>query len=280
MWFIFSLTAALFWGVAQLLVKQSLSRVTPLVNNFIYDVIFFVIIGCLAINNGINFQLLPSIAPFTILIAFCYLSYYFILKKGLLSLTGTIMASYPIFTLILAFFLLTDKLSVLQLLAIIIVILGMILISLPRDKISLASLKKQSWFYWASLYAILAGLGDFTSKVAIDKSDLYTFLFALSLSFLFTSLIYIAVDKKNRMPLKFSFDQYKYSLFGNLLMVFGMLAFYTALSAGMVSLVTPISSTYAAITVLLSIKFLHEKINKLQSFAIILLVFGIILIGL
>ena len=280
MWFIFSLTAALFWGVAQLLVKQSLSRVTPLVNNFIYDVIFFVIIGCLAINNGINFQLLPSIAPFTILIAFCYLSYYFILKKGLLSLTGTIMASYPIFTLILAFFLLTDKLSVLQLLAIIIVILGMILISLPRDKISLASLKKQSWFYWASLYAILAGLGDFTSKVAIDKSDLYTFLFALSLSFLFTSLIYIAVDKKNRMPLKFSFDQYKYSLFGNLLMVFGMLAFYTALSAGMVSLVTPISSTYAAITVLLSIKFLHEKINKPQSFAIILLVFGIILIGL
>ncbi|OGK21969.1 hypothetical protein A3C23_00350 [Candidatus Roizmanbacteria bacterium RIFCSPHIGHO2_02_FULL_37_13b] len=280
MWLFLSLITAFFWGVAQLLVKKGLTKITPLVNNIIYDIIFFIIIGCLTFSNGINFKLLFLVIPFTVIIAFCYLSYYYILKKGQLSLTGTVMAGYPIFTIVLAHLLLAERVSEFQFLAIMIVIFGMIMISLPSERISIKSLKKQSWFYWGVVYAILAGLGDFISKVAINKSDLYTFLFALSLSFLFTSLIYFVVDKKSRMPLSFSFEQYKYAVSGNLMMVFGMLTFYTAISSGLVSLVTPISSTYAAITVVLSIKFLHEKITKIQSFAILLLILGIILIGL
>ncbi len=59
--------------------------------------------------------------------------------------------------------------------------------------------------------------------------------------------------------------------------VVSLLAFYKGMQVGYVSIVSPISSAYAAITVILSLIFLSEKLTALQTIGVSLTILGAIL---
>jgi len=66
-----------------------------------------------------------------------------------------------------------------------------------------------------------------------------------------------------------------YSIFATI----SILAFFRALTIGEISLVSPITSSWAMITVILSVLFLSETLKSYQSIAIFLIIIGIILIS-
>lgn len=66
-------------------------------------------------------------------------------------------------------------------------------------------------------------------------------------------------------------------LIGAFLNIVALLAFYRGMQIGTVSIISPISSSYAVITVILSLTFLNEKITALQAAGIILAIFGTVL---
>ncbi len=59
--------------------------------------------------------------------------------------------------------------------------------------------------------------------------------------------------------------------------IIALLAFYKGMQIGNVSVISPISSAYAAVTVILSLVFLNEKLNALQAAGVSLAILGTIL---
>jgi len=62
-------------------------------------------------------------------------------------------------------------------------------------------------------------------------------------------------------------------------MEIAFVSFHFALSGGLASIVTPISSIYVGITAVLAWLILKEKINKIHFFGIACAAIGVILIG-
>lgn len=63
-------------------------------------------------------------------------------------------------------------------------------------------------------------------------------------------------------------------LLAGIIQSLGGISFYKALTIGKVSLASPIGSSWAAWTTLLSILFLHERLTPLQSLAVIIVILG------
>lgn len=108
MWLFFTLLAALLWGVGQVFIKKGLSHTTPLFNNLFGAVVILAVAIPFALVNGGNLSLVPQMLPLTLVIAALLICYYYILEKGQISLTGTVLASYPLFTVILSSFFLKE----------------------------------------------------------------------------------------------------------------------------------------------------------------------------
>lgn len=118
------------------------------------------------------------------------------------------------------------------------------------------------------------GIADLLAKVVIIKfgslralfiQQLIGFLIIGAYSFVFLNVPIITVQMMIILIIT--------SIFAT----FGYIMFYKAMERGNISIISPIVSSWAAITVILSIIFFGEALTLLQSFAIILIFFGIFL---
>lgn len=196
--------------------------------------------------------------------------------KGEVSLTGTILAAYPLTTIILSGIFLHEQLGIFQKIAILLIILGSVLIAMPKN---IKSFKFADWVYWAIFGAILIGSGDFLAKVGISKSNAYTWLFFLALAGLPCILVNFLIDKKGRVIPEFNWQKFMPTIIGVGMVSLGIVPFNLAFQYGLASLVAPVSSSYVVLTAVLAFFFLKERINKVQLAGIISTSLGIILLG-
>ncbi|MGH7245655.1 MAG: EamA family transporter, partial [Candidatus Levyibacteriota bacterium] len=173
MWLSFTMLAAALWGVGQVFTKKGLEHTSPLFNNSIAAVVILVSTVPFALYHGVQFSLLPSIFLLTFFSALFMLSYYYIIGEGKISLTGTIMAMYPVVPIILSFVFLHEHPGIIQKFAGILVLVGTGVIAYGQEK-TMKRFKLGRWFWLAIFCAIITGFGDFLSKLAINVSDAYT----------------------------------------------------------------------------------------------------------
>lgn len=272
-----ALFAAVLWGVGQVFTKRGYEESTPLFNNLLAAVVTIATAVPFALLNGATFQL--SVFPLTVVIAALLLCYYYILAKGQVSLTGTVLSSYPIITITLSFIFLQEQPSLFQKLAIVAVLLGTILIAAGEGLSHIKEIKLGDWFWIAIAGALSIGTSDFLSKVANNKTDVYSYLLDYGIAYCIVAGISYFFDKKGRTFPAINNMKFLPTLIGVTMIEIGLFVYYLAISKGLVSLVTPISSVFAAITVVLAWIFLKERVKKLQVVGILFSVAGIILIG-
>ncbi len=280
-WFPLSIGAAFFWSIAQILLKKGLENIPPLWGNIISNslTLFLWLPTALLLSKGKLSPLNLSVAPAIFFAALFYLSFLYALSKGNVSLVGTIVAIYPVWTIILSGIFLGETINSLQKICIIMIIFGSILVSLPSEKTEGRKAKNNSWIFWGFLASVLIGAGDFLSKLSINKIGVYSYIFYLSLFSNAMSAINYGIDKKARnLPSK-QFRVYRFTLAGTALSLTGSFLFQMAFQYGKASLVTPVSSTYPALTVALAIKFLGEKLTFRQMFAVGITVSALVLMG-
>lgn len=276
MWLIFSLLAALLWGIGQIFVKKGFAQTTPLFNNILatsVEVFFWIPIALL---GGVEFEKFPIVFPLALVAGITYFVYYYVIGKGEVSLTGTVLAAYPLTTIILSGIFLHEPLGIFQKIAILLIILGSVLIAMPKN---IKSFKFANWVYWAIFGAILIGSGDFLAKVGISKSNAYTWLFFLALAGLPWVFINFLIDKKGRVIPEFKLQKFVPTIIGVAMVSIGIIPFNLAFQYGLASLVAPVSSSYVVLTAVLAFIFLKEKINKVQLVGILSTSLGIILLG-
>jgi len=292
-WFFLAISAAFCWAIGGVLVKRGFSSVPPLWNNIINNALSIVIYipAALLLSQG-KYNLDISTAPLIAGASLLYQVFYYAISRGQISLTGTIVAGYPVFTILLAHLFIGERLLPLQYGGITLILAGGILIALPRGEPgkpdgpepSLSSGmirdRKLVWLLWGIFGAVSLGTGDFLAKLSIDRAGIFNYMVTIVLVSNIYSVLNYLIDRENRPFPGASVGRIFPTLSGLILNLIGFVFFLLAFRTGKVSLVAPVSSVYPALTALLAVRFLKERVTTLQGGGIALIVSGLILVGL
>lgn len=219
--------------------------------------------------------------PLCLAISLCYLTFYYALDAGELSITSAILGTYPMYTVLFAVFVMGEVIVSRQWGALIAIIAGVGLLSYlcsqtpANEEADIASIKPaaRGWLYIALSSAVLMGTADAMCKVIIDNSNVSAFSLYLNTMQIAAGIaLKLLFEGRN-----FCFEalKSKYSLIGLLILNIGGLAFTLALSAGQASIIVPLSSSYLVIVTILSWLFLKEEMSIFKAFAIAVVVAGI-----
>jgi len=273
-WFFPAIGALILWGSGQVFIKKGLTSISPFVSNLI--AVFFILLIEIpfALLGKVNWSYFPAIFLIGFFAQIPNFIYPYVINKANVSLAGTVLAAYPFITVILSLLFLNESLSLLQVIGIAGIMIGMFLVAKPENE----KFEVSQWLIWALFGALIVGTGDFIGKVGITKYDLNSFIFAFALSAV-PGLLIIRLFDKSPLTIKGSKKDILFSAIGNLIMPLGLLFLYIAFNSGPASLISPIASSYPALTAVLAYIFLKEKINKTNSFGIVLATLGIVLTG-
>jgi drug/metabolite transporter (DMT)-like permease len=130
------------------------------------------------------------------------------------------------------------------------------------------------------LFGIIAmfcwGISDFFAAKSVRKNSVIkTLVWSQVIG---TAILIISFLFFFRLPM-LSLTSLILILIGAFLNTIALLGFYKGLQIGTISVISPISAAYSAITVVLCIVFLNEKLNAQQSIGIILAILGTILVS-
>ena len=280
-WFPLALSAALLWAVGGILVKKGFAGVTPLWNNILNNLLAVVIwVPAALVLNGFRMPLPPWPILLAILSAsVIYQIFYYSLSKGQLSLTGAIIAGYPLFTILLSHLFLGERLAGWQYVGVALLLAGGVVIALPR-RVAPGAARDLSWVLWGALGAVSIGVGDFLSKFSVTRIGPYANLFFLALLNNASSGFNYLLDRDNRQAPRWASRPFLFSVLGIVIHLLGALSYLIAFGFGPASLVSSVSSIYPALLALLAVLFLRESITWRHAGGIGAVMAGLALVGL
>lgn len=280
---IYGLVSSIFFAFSYISLKKSYQEFPPSVA-FLLDAIFGIIIWIpFSLLLGINFSNILNVLIWAIISAILSEAYFFfVLSKGEIAITGTLLASYPIYTALFSRFINQEVLSPLQILAISLTVLGTLIVSTDKS-IKLEDFKKKSYVFWALSGAIAIGLSDSLSKNAIDRISMQDFLFSLALVQVPVAFAYLKLEKQSIRLVSRAitdYQKYKFAIIGSLLNILGVLLLWLAFTNTLASIASPLTATYSVLMVILAYYLLKEKIQKKDYYGIGFVVIGVLLISL
>lgn len=279
---IFGLLSSLFFAFCYITLKKGYEELKPSVA-FFFDALFGLVIWIpFSLILGISWNSVLDVMGWAFLSAILSEAYFFfVLSKGEITITGTLLASYPIYTAIFSRFINNEILSSVQLVAISLTIIGTLIVSTEK-KIKITDFKKKDYIFWALSGAIAVGLSDSLSKRAIDTISLQDFLFALALVQLPVSLMYLRIESQSSKVVLDVFKnlkKHRSAIIGSLLNIMGVLFLWLSFSNTLASIASPLTASYPVLMVILAYLLLNEKIKKKDYFGIMFVIIGILLVS-
>jgi drug/metabolite transporter (DMT)-like permease len=284
LWFPLALGAAIFWAFGHVLLKRGFDHIPPLWNNILDKIASLLLwIPVVLFMSGFTISIPPlSVVLIIITASAIYHFFFYAISKGQISLTGTIVSGYPLFTILLSYFFLSEKLLSTQYAAIALILTGDVVVALPGGRNGGASGKNTrdySWIVWGFIGAISLGVGDFLTKISINHIGSYSHIFWIALIGNGLSGCNYLIDRKNR-PLPPLFRRQGIpTILGIAANLLGALLFLLAFDYGEVSLIASLSSIYPAFMALLAVRFLKEEISRRQWIGIAVAIVGLVLLG-
>lgn len=274
------------WGVAIFLAAIANRKLNNVVVLF-WMQFFGFLLGVLYFVYSIksfNFTILVPYLPQLIIVALlqigAYLSFYKGLAKGQVSMVSSIGASWGLLTAILGVVFLHESLKINQIGAIILIALGIVLVSINIKE--LISNKKITLFIGVreGLIAMVCwGVALFLLASLTKAIGWFLPAFIFRLFLLIFLSTFILFSKKQFIPTKVDFPFWLLLAIG----LFDMGAFFTfslGTSGSYASIVAPIGSAYAVVTIVLAKIFLQDKIKINQWIGILGIICGLVLISL
>lgn len=275
---VFALLCAVFVGFSQISLRKSYKEMSPSIA-FLFDSIFGLLIWVplavfMGISSGANFGEALIFAVISAILSEAMVFY--ALSHGELSVTATVIATYPVYTVIFSRIINKEYMSLGIVLFVILTILGSIVASLP----SKSEIKINKAVIWPFVAAICIGLSDTISKGYINRSGDFSFLMMLGFIQIPIALAYLRIEKESFLDsvegvLK-RFNDYKYALLGGLFNIIGTGFLWLSFSYAPASIASPITGSNGVFTVLLSRFLLREKISKIKYLGIALAFIGVV----
>jgi drug/metabolite transporter (DMT)-like permease len=160
-WYIYAILASISWGIGQVFIKKGLKNMSPLFSNILAGVFAILIEVPFALWGGVQWKFFPQIFLFAIFANLPNFIFPYVISKTDVSVGGTLLATYPIYTIILSLLFLHESLDGMQIMAIVAVVVGMYLVLKSDSK----KIKLSEGVLWALIGAVLVGsLGMIKSR--------------------------------------------------------------------------------------------------------------------
>lgn len=209
-----------------------------------------------------------------ILLAVGYLFFMTSMSRGNILLTGVIGTSYPAVTTIAALLIFGEVITVAQLLAITVVLIGVVLSSMHGKAKDLFKGVKASGIIFAFGTCLLWGL--YFALVRIPVESIGWFLPQYSYSFV-GIIIFLIIAKLTSDKGAITRPELVWLIIlSALLQLGGTMFFNYAISQGQTAIVAPIAGSSAAVFVVIAYFLFKERLNAKQWTGIILTLIGII----
>jgi drug/metabolite transporter (DMT)-like permease len=279
------LLSMLGWGTSDFLAAKSSRKIGYLLTYFWTQVIalaialiyFFVKFSTADLNNML--QYLVFLLPAGVLFMIGTLSFYKGFTKGQVSLVSPIGASWAMVTVILSVIFFKEVLEINQIVAIVLIILGIVLVS-----VNLKELLKIRRFALLGrikegLIAMLAwGISLFLMVPASKALGWLVPVVALKFFGLLFLAIFVVFSKQS-LKINFRLSLLTLLFFIGFLDMVAFFGYSLGVRGEYASIIAPVAASFPLITVILARIFLKEKLVLNQAFGIIGIITGLILIS-
>jgi uncharacterized membrane protein len=265
------------FGLGQVFAKRSLAITSPATNNLLLALVELGLDVPLAVHSGLTLSVFLQLLPAAAFIAATYQVYYFALARGQVSLTGTLIACYPVVTSALSVALLGERFDLVQACGVALTIAGAAVLSVTDRGPAKADSK--TWIAWGLAGAVSLGAGDFEAKVAAAPAGVLPLAGSIAICLLPFGAVLFALRGRSARPTQAPSKARIATILAAISLGGALLALYFGLAAGPASLVSPVSSGYVGITAVLAALFLRERLNRQQVLGILLVLAGIALVG-
>ena len=289
MWILFAFGAALFAGATAILAKIGIKNVDSNLATAIRTIIILVFSWMMVFIVG-SFNEISDISSKTLIFLILsgvatgasWLCYFKALQLGDVNKVAPIDKSSTVLTMILAFIILGESISVTKVIGMIGIALGtyMMIMKKKDNKIEEGNTINinSKWIFYALLSAVFASLTSILGKIGIEgiESNLGTAIRTIVV--LIMAWVVVFVTKKQGDIKNIDKKSWIFICLSGITTGLSWLCYYRALQDGEASIVVPIDKLSILVTVIFSYIILKEKLNKKSFIGLIIMVAGTLIL--
>ena len=271
MWIAFAFGSALFAGVTSILAKIGIKNTDSTAATAIRTVVilFFswlmvFITGAFGRIGGISAKALIFLILSGLATGGSWLCYFKALQIGDVNKVTPVDKSSTVLTMLLAFIILGEELSILKVICMILIGAGTYLMIVKKETDK--EVKGRGWLFYAVLSAVFASLTSILGKIGISGVDSNLGTAIRTIVVLIMAWVMVFVTKKQDELKKIDGKSMAFICLSGLTTGLSWLCYYKALQDGQASIVVPIDKLSILVTVAFSYIVLKERLTK-KSFA-------------
>ena len=289
MWILFAFGAALFAGATAILAKIGIKDVDSNLATAIRTIIILIFSWMMVFIVG-SFNEISDISSRTLIFLILsglatgasWLCYFKALQLGDVNKVAPIDKSSTVLTMILAFIILGEGISVTKVIGMIGIAIGtyMMIMKKKDNKIEEGNIINinNKWIFYALLSAVFASLTSILGKIGIEgiESNLGTAIRTIVV--LIMAWVVVFITKKQGDIKNIDKKSWIFICLSGITTGLSWLCYYRALQDGEASIVVPIDKLSILVTVIFSYIFLKEKLNKKSFIGLIIMVAGTLIL--
>ena len=280
MWIVFAFGAALFAGLTSILakcgIKNTDSNVATALRTIvvlIFSWIMVFISGSQSTLTSINTKTLVFLILSGIATKASWLCYFKALQIGDVNKVTPIDKSSTILTMIMAFILLGEEITLIKAIAMVLIGIGTYLMITKKENVKVEK-KNNAWLIYALGSAIFASLTSILGKIGIEGIDSTLGTAIRTIVVLIMAWIVVFVTKKQNTIRNIDKSSWIFLFLSGLATGGSWLCYYRALQTGPASVVVPIDKLSILVTIAFSYIVFKEKLNKKSALGLLLIVMG------
>ncbi|MEF9895038.1 MAG: EamA family transporter [Clostridia bacterium] len=280
MWLLFAVGSAFFAGITAILAKIGIRNTDSNVATAIRTIIVLAFSWLMVWVVG-SFPSIETITPKTLLFLTLsglatggsWLCYFKALQLGDVNKVTPIDKSSTVLTMLLAFLLLGEPLSVAKGIGMVLILVGTYLMITKKEGVQ-PNVGHSHWFLFAALSAVFASLTAILGKLGIAgvESNLGTAIRTIVVLVMAWTLVF--ATKKQGEIKQIDRRSWLFICLSGITTGLSWLCYYRALQDGQASLVVPIDKLSILVTIALSYFLLKEKISKKALLGLVIIVAG------
>lgn len=280
MWILFAFGSALFAGLTSILAKCGIKNTDSNVATALRTIVVLIFSWIMVFITG-SHNTLSDISSKTLIFLILsgistgasWLCYFRALQIGDVNKVTPIDKSSTILTMLMAFILLGEEITLIKGIAMILIGVGTYLMITKKENVVVNN-KNNTWLIYALGSAIFASLTSILGKIGIEGVDSTLGTAIRTIVVLIMAWIVVFVTKKQNAIKDIDKNSWIFLVLSGLATGGSWLCYYKALQTGPASVVVPIDKLSILVTIAFSYIIFKEKLNKKSSLGLLLIIIG------
>lgn len=283
MWIAFAYGSALFAGITSILAKIGIKSTDSTAATAIRTIVILFFSWLMVFITG-SFGGIGSISSKTLIFLILsglatggsWLCYFKALRIGDVNKVTPVDKSSTVLTMLLAFIILGEEISILKAVCMVLIGAGTYLMIVKKETDK--EVKGKGWLFYAVLSAVFASLTSILGKIGISGVDSNLGTAIRTIVVLVMAWIMVFVTKKQGELKKIDRKSMVFICLSGLTTGLSWLCYYKALQDGQASVVVPIDKLSILVTVAFSYIVLKEKLTKKSAAGLTMITAGTLML--